>query len=374
MMRNRRSLRIAFVAPSFGEAEGQGRVNLEVVRRMLGHGVQIDVYTSRVPRGGIAGARVRCAPRPFPAELPNQILFMLWATLNVSVRRYDVVHADGASLLRRADIVAAHMLHSVWRRSAAGAAREPGLRGRYHALSATMNQTLERRAYRRAGLVVANSARTAADLVDVIGVRRDRIRVMPLGVDSERFRLPTSQERTDARVRLGVEPDEFVAVLVGAAEPRKGVPQAIDAFAGMTGARLIIVGDPRGDRAIRQARRTGASVQFVPWPADPLPYYWAADALLHPAVYEPFGLSVLEGMACGLPAVVTRTAGVLAVCNGSAIAIDAEAASIRKAIEDLRGDAARREAMARSGRAVAVSQTWDAAAEALIDAYREVSA
>lgn len=364
-------MRVAFVAPSFGEAEGQGRVNLEIARRLVAGGVALDIFTSRVPDGGIPGARVRLAPRPFGAELLNQLLFVAWATVRVAGRRYDVVHADGASLLSRADAVAAHMLHGVWREIARG--REPGLRGRYRVMSAAINVRLERRAYRRARLVLANSDRTADDLVRVIGVARNAIRVVPLGVDSTRFRVPSAAERRDARARFGAGPDELVAVLVGAAEPRKGVPQAVEAFAGIEGAMLIVVGDTRGGAIVREAAARRARVRFQDWPSDPLPAYFAGDVLLHPAAYEPFGLSVLEGMACGLPAAVSPSAGVAPVAADASIPVSPDAASIRRAIETLRDDPELRALMKKRARQIAAARTWDLTADAVLEAWTEVS-
>lgn len=362
--------RIAFVAPSFGETEGQGRVNLELVRRLSSE-ARIDVFTSRVPAGGIAGVRVFLAPRPFPAELANQLLFVLWATIRTAVRRYDAVHADGASLLGRADVVAAHMLHSVWREIAR--VREPGLRGAYHALSSALNARMERRAYRRARLVIANSQRTADDLVRAIGVAPEKIRVVPLGVDAERYRVPTSGERAGARSQFGVAPGEFVAVLVGAAEPRKGVPQAVEAFAGLDDAMLIVVGDTRGGRIVREAAARRARVRFVEWPADPRPAYFAADMVLHPAAYEPFGLSVLEGMACGLPAAVSPSAGVAPVAGDAAVAVAPDAAAIRRAVEVLQADPERRALMSKRAREIASSRSWDDTAAAVMNVWSEVS-
>ena len=364
-------MRVAFVAPSFGEAEGQGRVNLEIARRLIDRGVPVEVFTSRLPPGGLPGARVRLAPRPFRAELLNQLLFVAWATLRVSAGRYDVVHADGSSLLVRADVVAAHMLHSVWREIARG--REPGLRGRYHALSTAINVRLERRAYRRARLVLANSERTADDLVRAIGVARERIRVIPLGVDAARFHVASTGERAAARALIGAGSDELVAVLVGAAELRKGVPQAVEAFAGIEGAMLIVVGDTRGGAIVREAAARRARVRFEQWPADPRAAYAAADVLLHPAAYEPFGLSVLEGMACGLPAAVSPAAGVAPLAADASIPVAPDAASIRRAIEMLRDDPERRALMSKRARAIAAARPWDATADAVLSAWTEVS-
>ncbi|MHB8510943.1 MAG: glycosyltransferase [Actinomycetota bacterium] len=359
-------IRVAFVAPSFGEAEGQGRVNLEIVRRLAtDKDFKIDVFTSRIPRSGIAsGVSVALAPRPFPMELANQIVFMIWATLQVRKHRYDVVHSDGASLLsRHVDVVAAHMLHAL---------ATPSSKSWYHSVSATFNRIMEERAYRNARMVLANSEKTAADVRRLFGA--SNVRVMPLGVDSKRFTPPTEKEREDARARLGAKSDDFIAVIVGAAEPRKGVPQAIEALASLEHkTRLVLVGDPRDGKLVRSAKRRGVKLDVRPWPADPLPAYRAADVLLAPAVYEPFGLCVLEAMACGVPVVVSSNSGVAAVCNGNAIQIDPTARDIKAAIETLRDDRERAASMGRKGRAISESRSWDATALAVMDAYREIA-
>ena len=361
-------MRVAYVAPSLGPAEGQGRVNVEVLRRLAGRGLRIDLYTSRLGVALPRNVRVHRVPRPFRLELANQILFALWTTIAVASRRHDLVHVDGGSSFVRADVAAAHMVHAAWKPEIG----ESGLRGAYLRFTGWLNVRLERRAYRRARVVAANSERTLADLVSA-GVRRDKIRVLPLGVDAERFRPPTAEERFSARARIAAGPDEFVAVLVGPSSARKGVPQALEAVAGLDGARLVVVGDTRDGRLVRDAKARRLNVTFVEWPADPLPYYWAADALVAPAAYEPFGLWVLEGMACGLPAAVSETAGVAAICDGSAIHVRASVAEVREALVALKNDAGRRTRMGALARRLATERTWSRTADALFDAYRAVA-
>lgn len=361
-------MRLAFVAPSLGAAEGQGRVNIELLQRLAGRFTTVDLYTSRLEAALPKSVRVHMVPRPFSIELANQIVFLLWTTIAVALRRPRLVHVDGGSSLARADVAAAHMVHGAWRPEAG----ETGARGLYLRLTGWLNVRLERIAYRRARLVAANSERTRQDLIG-IGVPARKIRVLPLGVDAVRFRPPSAAERAAARGKIQAGPEEFIAVLVGPASERKGVPAALDAVEGVPGARLVVVGDTRDGRLVRDAKTRALPVTFVEWPADPLPYYWAADAIVAPAAYEPFGLWVLEGMACGLPAAVGRTAGVAAICDGSAIHIRPTATDVRDALQALRDDPERRAKMGALARHLAEERTWDRTAETLLDVYREAA-
>lgn len=361
-------MRVAYVAPSLGPAEGQGRVNIEVLTRLAARGVGVDLYTSRLGVSLPGIVRVHRVPRPFSLELANQILFAVWTTVVVALRSHDLVHVDGGSSLVRADVAAAHMVHGAWRPEVG----ETGPRGLYLRLTGWINVRLERLAYRRAKLVAANSERTRDDLVGT-GVPPHKIRVLPLGVDAERFRPPTAAERGAARASIGAAADEFIAVLVGPASARKGVPQALEAVAGLDNARLVVVGDTRDGRLVGDAKARKIPATFVEWPADPLPYYWAADALVAPAAYEPFGLWVLEGMACGVPAAIGKTAGVAAICNGSAIHISPTSADVRDAITTLRNDPERRARMGALARKVAEERTWNRTADALLETYLEAS-
>ena len=95
--------------------------------------------------------------------------------------------------------------------------------GRYRYLSWAV-----RSAVRRARRVLAYSETTKADVVGLLGVRAERVAVMPMGVDA-RFR-PAPPEEMDAFKRLhGVERPFLLAV--GTLEPRKNLPRLLEAFA-----------------------------------------------------------------------------------------------------------------------------------------------
>lgn len=373
-------MRVALVAPSLGEAEGQGRVNRELIRCLSAAGIEVDVYTGRVEEhagaddvAGLPGVRVRRMPRPSRWQLANQLAMLVASTIALAFRRYDLVHVDGAVTLARADVAVAHLVHAAWRRVPRSLRREPGLVGVYLRVSTALNVWLERIAYRRARLVCANSEATARDLVRLVGVDPARILVLPLGVDAAFYRPPAPEERDRARRALGLRDGEFAALIVGAVSPRKGVPAAIEAVAGLEGVRLVIVGDQRGSPLVVATRDRGLPVTFLPRRPDVRDCYWAADALVHPALYEPFGLVVLEAMACGLPVAVAAGAGAAPLVDGAGVLIadPAQPGAIRAAIQTLR-TIDRREA-GRAARRIAEGRPWTETAAGLIRSYEQTA-
>jgi glycosyltransferase involved in cell wall biosynthesis len=127
--------------------------------------------------------------------------------------------------------------------------------------------------------VAMTSAVSRAFAANVPG-RRRRVAVLPVGIDTTRFR-PIA--RREAREHIGLDPDEPVLLFPhDPSRPLKAFPRAQEA-AGDT--RLLTLGN-------------------VP-PAE-VPYWInAANAVLVPSIDEGFGLSVIEALACGVPALGT---------------------------------------------------------------------
>ncbi|HEY7908957.1 MAG TPA: glycosyltransferase family 1 protein, partial [Thermomicrobiales bacterium] len=172
------------------------------------------------------------------------------------------------------------------------------------------------RVVRRADTVVAVSTFTAQEVVERLHVPPERVCVVPNGVEG-RFRPYPPGERAEARAavsRLVGSADRPYLLAVGTLEPRKNYPTLLRAYARLREAGLphaLVIAGRQGWQFgpvfdTLQELRLAGHVQFGSPPDDLLPaLYNTADAVVAPAWYEGFGLSVLEGLACGVPVVAS---------------------------------------------------------------------
>jgi D-inositol-3-phosphate glycosyltransferase len=174
----------------------------------------------------------------------------------------------------------------------------------------------ERRIAQSADRIICFGEHERRILTGFYGAPRERVSIIPCGVDLRRFR-PLDQKLARRRLRLGS--DEIV-LYVGRIEPLKGIDILIQAMAQLEHqrARLLVVGgDEQAAAEIDRLRRLAASlglegrVQFVGSVDQArLPYYYnAANVCVVPSYYESFGLVAVEAMACGTPVVASRVGG-----------------------------------------------------------------
>ncbi|HLH77059.1 MAG TPA: glycosyltransferase family 4 protein, partial [Candidatus Binataceae bacterium] len=147
------------------------------------------------------------------------------------------------------------------------------------------------------------------------GVRRDRIAIIPSGVDCSHFKPPQAAQRAAARRALGARDDELLIGAVGSLEARKGHRHLIDALALLSrrglAPRLLLAGEGSQRQALQaQADAAGLTgrVALLGGLADPRALFWAIDIFAHPSTKEGLGVALLEAMACG-QAVVASAAG-----------------------------------------------------------------
>lgn len=153
---------------------------------------------------------------------------------------------------------------------------------------------------------------------------RAKIVVVPSPIEVNKYVPPPSvPSRGDLRKALGLPATGHVVLLVAQHAPWKGYDDLIRAFPliheHVHDVRLLLVGGPwtRADRSYsRRMQRTAREhipherVFFHPPSPSIEKYYWASDLLVLPSHGEPFGRVVFEAISAGLPAVVSKDAGV----------------------------------------------------------------
>jgi glycosyltransferase involved in cell wall biosynthesis len=213
------------------------------------------------------------------------------------------------------DINWVHYLHAAWSPRPDGSLLR---RGKARLLQG-YGLASERANLRRARLVIANSHRTRAALLERLDLKPEWVHTVYYGIDPARFRPPEDAERAEARAALGLAAGvPAVAFVGGLGDRRKGFDTLLAAWQRLArrrdwDARLVVVGAgaalPRWRARVAAAGLDG-SVQFLGFRADVPRLLGACDALVSPVRYEAYGLNVHEALCCGRPALVSAAAGV----------------------------------------------------------------
>ncbi|WP_033438109.1 glycosyltransferase [Saccharothrix sp. NRRL B-16314] len=227
---------------------------------------------------------------------------------------------------------------------------------------------IERMIGREADRIAATCDDEVTELMRM-GVRRQRISVVPCGVDPDRFRPEGPSDRRRYPYRI---------VSVGRLVPRKGFQDLITTLRSLPDAELVIAGgpvdvdtDPEAQRLAAHAERVGVRHRLVlagQVSRDAMPELLrSADVVACVPWYEPFGIVPLEAMACGVPVVASAVGGLTdTVVDGvtGVLVPPRDPAALSRALHSLLVDRARREACGIAGLdRVGVRYTWDRVAE-----------
>jgi glycosyltransferase involved in cell wall biosynthesis len=166
---------------------------------------------------------------------------------------------------------------------------------------------------RRADAVISPSSDTAERWAQVTGLSRDRIAVIPTGVDTARFAPIGDAERAEQRRTLGIEPGVPMILFAGRVDPTKGLPHLLQALRQMEKhANLVVCGAGSDLEYVDWLHResSGSPVTWLDRRLDVTSLLAAADVVVLPSlVFETQGMVVIEAMSCGTPAVASAIGG-----------------------------------------------------------------
>jgi len=161
-------------------------------------------------------------------------------------------------------------------------------------------------------LSVSNSHREK--IAGTIGFPPEKIKVIPNGVDTNRF--SPNPDHEGKKTLLGFAPQDKIIGTVGRLMPVKNQQMLIQAFATLVGhcpdAKLVLVGDgPLRNELTQLASSLGIapSIHFLGRRSDVPAVLQAMDLFVLPSISEGMSNTILEAMSCGLPVVATDVGG-----------------------------------------------------------------
>ncbi len=379
-----------------GSGTGGQHTHVTSLAEALGRrGLEVRVYTRRdaaapgdvvTTAGGITVEHVPAGPAedlPADALLPHVGDFgrRLAAHWRDDAARPDVIHSHfWLSGLAALTATAEHRIPVVQTYHGLGTVKRRVLKD--HDGSPEARIGLERTLGTMVDRVVAQCEDEVTEL-GRMGIRRSDTVIVPSGVDGELF--APSGPRAD-HLRAGMRRILSVGPLV----PRRGFADLIEALRRVPGAELVVVGGPAPDHLDRapQARRlmeladrcgVGDRVRLIGAVAQhELPgWYRSADVLACAPWYEPFGLTPLEAMSCGVPVVAYEVGGIAesVIDNVTGLLVPPrDVPALAGALRGLLGDEVRRMSYASAAiDRVRSRYTWERTAADVERVYRAVT-
>lgn len=233
---------------------------------------------------------------------------------------------------------------------------------------------------RQAAHIITVSAHTAKDVTQLLNVQPEQITVAPNAVEPLFQPLP-SEQLVRFRQRYRISFNTTCLLNVGSNHPRKNVfailhslhvlnTQGVSVHLLKTGADFTFE-----QKAFIQLHHLEQCVTYLGKPDKTtlVQIYNAADILVAPSLYEGFGMTVLEAMACGTPVITSNVTSLPEVAGDAAIMVEpTDINAIVEAVHHLQNDVEYRTSLRQKGLERVRAFTWETTAEQVAQVYESL--
>jgi glycosyltransferase involved in cell wall biosynthesis len=234
----------------------------------------------------------------------------------------------------------------------------------------------------RARKAITVSEFSARELMELYGLKREHIRVIPNGVSTDFVPCRDDQAMAELRKRIGLTSEHYV-LFVGGADPRKNHQiflEAAEMVRKKLGSRMLVLAGspihPFGSYEESARRRSLTEKVLCPGRlsmTDLQLLYSSTDLFVFPSLYEGFGMPVLEAMACGAPVLTSNSTALLEIAGDAAMLTDPQdARALGEAMICVLEDEPLRTALKAKGFARAKQFSWEQAAAKTVTLYGEL--
>ncbi|MFL9465518.1 glycosyltransferase family 4 protein [Scytonema tolypothrichoides VB-61278_2] len=236
------------------------------------------------------------------------------------------------------------------------------------------------RGMHQADRIITVSSHTAQDVVRELKIEPERIAVVPNGVERI-FHLLPQDDIASFRQQHRVSPETLCILNVGSNHPRKNIFTALKVIKALKDKGLSIQFWKAGaDFTAEQKKfiQTHSLENCVTYLGKPdkeslVNIYNAADVLLSPSLYEGFGITILEAMACGTVVITSNVTSLPEVAGDAAILVAPnDVTTMVKAVGELLEKPLYRKSLVERGLARVKMFTWEKTAEQVATLYEKL--
>lgn len=221
--------------------------------------------------------------------------------------------------------------------------------------------------------IIVPSVSTRNDLVRIMRVPPDKIHVIPLAADT-RFRPQPAQEIRRVREKYSL-PEDYV-LYVGINKPHKNLETLVDAYSRIRYAGALVIAGAWDMRYESMQKVETGEIRFLHDVNDAdLPgLYSGSVAFVMPSLYEGFGLTPLEAMACGAPVICSNMSSLPEVVGDAALLVDPrDLSDVSQTLERVLGDGLLRRDLRARSLSRAREFSWERTAQETWQVYRQVA-
>ncbi len=166
-----------------------------------------------------------------------------------------------------------------------------------------MTNKLDQKAFEKTPHIFACSEMVRQEIIELYGIDGGKVQTLFPPINPYDFNPNAIQTPQNLRRELGLDPDKKTLALVSTSHNRKGLPLMLEVMQQLEGKpiQLAVAGTPLSNLP--------NNVVSLGFQTNMKKLYWAADLLVHPAIYEPFGQVVAEALACGCFVIVSDKTG-----------------------------------------------------------------
>jgi glycosyltransferase involved in cell wall biosynthesis len=234
----------------------------------------------------------------------------------------------------------------------------------------------------RANLIIANSISNRNDIIHFLKVPAERVIIIHEAVDRRRFRCDLEPDEVAKKLRGKRVVPPYI-LNVSSIWPYKNQMKLVEAYASLVQThhiphQLVLVGAGDEPRYVAEVHRTvnalglEARVRFTGYlpHSEIVPLYYGADVFVYPSLFETFGLTLLEAMACGTPVISSDRSSLPEILGDGGLLVNPEEASeIADAMLRVISDTKLRSELVRRGARRVDDFSWEKTAIQTRDAY-----